>query len=281
MVHKAGKKVFFHTDGNITDLYEEFIEIGVDAINSQLFCMDIEDLAKRFKGRITFWGEIDRQRILPFGSPDDAYRAVARVRKALDDGRGGVIGQCQWGIRNPPENIAAVFEAWDMPLPELLARTEGRVAAPPPSGANAATPAKVSSPFIEAEYRRYARGGNATLTGVASMKTAGGEVKPGAACVVTVVPATPYTRERFRLMSQYPRAQLEAPDSRLEAYTRTAVADANGKFTCDHLPAGDYILTCTIRWQYVGRMGLTTAKGQAVAYATVSEHQTKEVQLSG
>jgi hypothetical protein len=120
IIHQGGKKVFFHSDGCIFDIYQDLIEVGVDAINSQLFCMDIEEIGRRFKGRITFWGEIDRQRILPFGTVDEVRAAVARVRRALDDGRGGVIAQCEWGKNNPPENIAAVFAAWDEPLDKLL-----------------------------------------------------------------------------------------------------------------------------------------------------------------
>ena len=119
MIHAAGKKVFFHSDGHIFDIYEDLIEVGVDAVNSQLFCMDIEEIGRRFKGRITFWGEISRQQTLPFGSVEDVRAAVGRVRRALDDGAGGVIAQCEWGVNNPPENIAAVFEAWDAPLDEL------------------------------------------------------------------------------------------------------------------------------------------------------------------
>ena len=119
IIHSAGKKVFMHSDGNIFSIYEDLIEIGVDAINSQLFCMDIEQIGRKFKGRITFWGEIDRQSILPFGSVDDVYKAVDRVRRALDDGHGGVIAQCEWGPKNTLENIRAVFEAWEMPLSEL------------------------------------------------------------------------------------------------------------------------------------------------------------------
>ena len=118
MIRQAGKKVFFHSDGHIFAIYEDLIEIGVDAVNSQLFCMDIEEIGRRFKGRITFWGEIDRQHVLPFGTPADARAAVARVRRALDDGRGGVIAQCEWGKNNPPANIEAVFEAWEPPLPK-------------------------------------------------------------------------------------------------------------------------------------------------------------------
>ncbi len=124
MIHGHGKKVFFHSDGHIFDIYEDLIEIGVDAVNSQLFCMDIEEIARRHKGRITFWGEIDRQQILPFGTPADARAGVARVRRALDDGRGGLIAQCEWGVGDPPANIEAVFAAWNAPLEALLADTE-------------------------------------------------------------------------------------------------------------------------------------------------------------
>jgi hypothetical protein len=112
LIHSANKYVFFHSDGQIMDIYPDLVEIGVDAVNSQLFCMDIEELGRRFKGQITFWGEIDRQHILPFGTPHEVRAAVRRVRAALDDGRGGVFAQCEWGIGVSVENVAAVFETW-------------------------------------------------------------------------------------------------------------------------------------------------------------------------
>ncbi len=111
-IHAAGKFSFMHSDGHITAIYPDIIEIGIDALNSQLFCMDIEALARQYKGQITFWGEIDRQRLLPFGTPDEVRAAVQRVRVALDDGKGGVIAEGEWGIGVPAENIAAMFEAW-------------------------------------------------------------------------------------------------------------------------------------------------------------------------
>jgi hypothetical protein len=74
--------------------------------------MDIEELGAEFGGKITFWGEIDRQQVLPFGTAEDVRAAVRRVRKALDKGKGGVIAQCEWGMNTPAENIAAVYEEW-------------------------------------------------------------------------------------------------------------------------------------------------------------------------
>ena len=117
IIKKAGKHAFFHSDGHIEAIIPDLVEIGVDALNSQLFCMDIEGIGRRFAGKITFWGEIDRQKVLPFGTPSEVRAAVMRVRAALDNGTGGVIAQCEWGIRDPFDNIAAVFSAWDEPLP--------------------------------------------------------------------------------------------------------------------------------------------------------------------
>ena len=112
LTRAAGKFAFFHSDGNITPIIPDLIELGVQALNSQLFCMDIEALARQHKGQLTFWGEIDRQWVLPYGQPDDVRAAVRRVRRALDDGRGGVIAQLEWGKDVPRANVEAAYEAW-------------------------------------------------------------------------------------------------------------------------------------------------------------------------
>jgi hypothetical protein len=112
IAHNAGKKIFMHSDGCIFDIYEDLIELGIDAVNSQLFCMNIEQIGRRFKGRITFWGEIDRQHILTEGTPEDCRAAVRRVASALWDPAGGVIGQFEMATA-PLANYDAVFEAWN------------------------------------------------------------------------------------------------------------------------------------------------------------------------
>ena len=116
IIHRAGKYAFFHSDGHIAAIFGDLIEVGMDAINSQLFCMDIEALGRQYKGTVTFWGEIDRQRVLPFGTPDEVRDAVRRVRRALSTGTGGLFAQCEWGKNNPKANIEAVFEEWDLGL---------------------------------------------------------------------------------------------------------------------------------------------------------------------
>lgn len=111
IAHRAGKKFLMHSDGHILDIYPHLIEIGVDALNSQIFCMGIDRL-QQFAGRITFWGEIDRQQILPNGTPEQVAQAVRDVRTALWR-NGGCIAQCEFGPGARPENVRAVFDTWN------------------------------------------------------------------------------------------------------------------------------------------------------------------------
>jgi uroporphyrinogen-III decarboxylase len=101
-----------HSDGNILDILEDLVAIGIDALNSQVACMGIETLGRRFAGRITFWGEIDRQILLARGTTADIDAEVRSVREHLYAG-GGVIAQCEFGPGAIPENVMRVFETWE------------------------------------------------------------------------------------------------------------------------------------------------------------------------
>jgi uroporphyrinogen decarboxylase len=113
LAHAHGKLVLMHSDGYIADIIPDLIEIGVDAINAQLFCMPIEELAGKFAGQICFWGEIDRQRLLTFGTPQEVRAAVRRVAAAfLKNKRTGIVGQCFQGKNHRIENCEAVYDEW-------------------------------------------------------------------------------------------------------------------------------------------------------------------------
>ncbi len=111
IAHRNGKKAFMHSDGNTLLIYPRLIDLGLDAFNSQIFCMGLENL-EQFKGKITFWGEIDRQHLLPEGSAEDICRAVTAVKERLWD-NGGCIAQCEFGPGAKKENVYTVFETWN------------------------------------------------------------------------------------------------------------------------------------------------------------------------
>jgi len=112
IAHAGGKKIFMHSDGWITEIIDDLIDLGLDALNAQVFCMGLEELGARFKGRITFWGELDRQQLLPHGTRDEILEAVRRFNQCFYD-RGGVIGKLEFGPGANPDNVYAAFEAWD------------------------------------------------------------------------------------------------------------------------------------------------------------------------
>lgn len=117
MAHKYGKYILMHSDGYIMDIIDDLIEVGVDAVNSQLFCMDMDEIERRFAGRICFWGEIDRQHLLPFGSEEEVRAGVRRVANTLMKNRKtGVVAQSFWGKDIPMANIRAVYDEWSKML---------------------------------------------------------------------------------------------------------------------------------------------------------------------
>jgi hypothetical protein len=111
IAHSYGKKLFMHSDGHILAIYPDLVEIGIDAVNSQVFCMGVENLAP-YAGKITFWGEIDRQHLLPEGTPQDIDAAVRQVYTHLWK-NGGCFAQCEFGAGAKPENVKQVYASWD------------------------------------------------------------------------------------------------------------------------------------------------------------------------
>ena len=116
IAHKYNKYVFFHSDGFIEDIYPDLIEIGVDAVNSQLFCMDSDKLINEYGNDIVFWGEIDRQYVLPFGTKVDVKNAVDKIAKKSIEKHGyktGIIAQSEWGKDVSFETMKLLFEQFN------------------------------------------------------------------------------------------------------------------------------------------------------------------------
>jgi uroporphyrinogen decarboxylase len=108
-------RIHFHCCGAISQLLDDLIDIGVDAINPVQVAakdMDSSKLAPEFGDRVSFWGAIDSQHVLPDGTPEDVR---AEVKKRIGDfapGGGYILGavhNIQPGV--PLENILAMYDA--------------------------------------------------------------------------------------------------------------------------------------------------------------------------
>ncbi len=109
-------KVFFHTDGDVEPLIEDFIEIGVDILNpiqtSAGKMADLVSLKAKDGDRIVFCGAIDTHRVLPYGTPDEVRAEVKRVIEALAPGGGFMLGPVHTVMDDVPgENVLAMVDA--------------------------------------------------------------------------------------------------------------------------------------------------------------------------
>ena len=111
-------KVFYHCDGDVTELVPELIETGIDILNPiQPECMDPAEIKRRYGDRLSFWGTVSVQRTMPLGTPDEVRAEVReRIRTVGHDG-GLILAPAHvLGPETPWENIVAFFEAADEPL---------------------------------------------------------------------------------------------------------------------------------------------------------------------
>ncbi len=109
-------KVFFHTDGDVFDLLEDFIEIGVDVLNpiqtSAGRMANLAELKRRTAGRLVLCGGIDTQHFLPYATPQEVYAETRRVIETLAPGGGYMLAAVHTIMEGtPPENILAMVEA--------------------------------------------------------------------------------------------------------------------------------------------------------------------------
>jgi uroporphyrinogen decarboxylase len=105
--------MFIHSDGNVTDVMDDLVEIGFNVVNPiQPECMDPVEVKRKWGDRIVIHGGISLQRALVHGTPAD-------VRVEVED----LIRQCGYngGLvvfpsnviqpDSPTENVIACFHA--------------------------------------------------------------------------------------------------------------------------------------------------------------------------
>lgn len=86
-VRAAGKFQFIHSCGDVDELFDDFIELGVNCFNPfQPEVMDTLALLPKYHGRLAFHGGLSTQRVLPYGTTDEVRQAT---RQLLNLGRAG------------------------------------------------------------------------------------------------------------------------------------------------------------------------------------------------
>lgn len=92
-IRSAGKKVWFHSCGDVSAIIGDLIDVGVDVVELlQPDVMGVERLAREFGGHVCFCCSIDHQRRAISGTRDEIFAYARRLREILGAFHGGFIG---------------------------------------------------------------------------------------------------------------------------------------------------------------------------------------------
>jgi uroporphyrinogen decarboxylase len=109
----SSARLFFHSCGSVVDIIDDLVDIGVEVLNPVQVSaagMDPAQLKKRFGARLSFWGAVDTQRVLPFGTAEEVRAEVERRVEVL--GRdGGYVLAAVHNIQPdvPVDNVLAMY----------------------------------------------------------------------------------------------------------------------------------------------------------------------------
>lgn len=104
--------IFMHSCGHVEEVIDDLIEAGVEVLNPvQPECNDLRRIKERYGDRLSFWGGIGVQSVLPHGTPEEVRRSVVEAATRL--GPSGVL-LAPAHILDPAvpwENVLAFVEA--------------------------------------------------------------------------------------------------------------------------------------------------------------------------
>jgi uroporphyrinogen decarboxylase len=110
--HFTAARVYYHSCGAIEPIIGDLVEIGVQVLDPiQPRALDTAELKRRYGDRLTFFGGIDEQHTLPFGTPEDVRREVRQRFREMGQGGGLILGPAHWLLPDTPwENVVALYD---------------------------------------------------------------------------------------------------------------------------------------------------------------------------
>jgi uroporphyrinogen-III decarboxylase len=105
--------VYFHTDGYLLPIVDDLRRAGADVINLQSGCQTLEELRAVCYNKVCVSVDLDRQKVMPFGTTEEMKQHVRDIYNFLEGGRGGVWVKMDVYPDTPLENIQAMAEVFE------------------------------------------------------------------------------------------------------------------------------------------------------------------------
>ncbi|HOJ39435.1 MAG TPA: uroporphyrinogen decarboxylase family protein [bacterium] len=113
-IHRQGKIAIMHCCGSAAAIMADIVEIGLDVLESvqpEASGMNPYELKKAWGDRITFWGGLGSQSIIPFGRPEQLRQEIRRLRREMSQGGGYILAPAKpLRPETPTENAVAIVE---------------------------------------------------------------------------------------------------------------------------------------------------------------------------
>ena len=112
ILHAQDKFVFFQTTSAVQEVFDDLVEIGVDAIGAPMTLSGVSMLSKRYRTKVAFWYRPPTE--LSF---EQKHSSIFEVRRMLDFGHGGLLAQCPWEPQLTRSEMTALMDQWCVPIP--------------------------------------------------------------------------------------------------------------------------------------------------------------------
>ena len=112
-IHKAGRKVFFHSCGFLDGILDDLIGMGIDVLwpQSSIFDAHPSFLEKCQANKVALYIHPDRQYLIPLGSPAEIETAIKGYADRYHALGGGGIFHVEMENDAPFENVKALVES--------------------------------------------------------------------------------------------------------------------------------------------------------------------------
>jgi len=109
---EKGMCVMIHSCGDVSQIMDDLVEIGVDVFNPfQPEVMDVAAVKARYGDRLSFFGGMSTQKILPYAGADEVARRTGWLIEHIGRGGGYVFSPAHDVPKDVPvENMAAMIE---------------------------------------------------------------------------------------------------------------------------------------------------------------------------
>lgn len=109
----AGIPIHMHSDGDIRMLVDDIVDSGVEVINLQDLVNGIDWIAEKFRGKVCVDLDIDRQKITPYGTPEQIDALIREEVSKIATPEGGLCMVYGLYPGVPLENVKALMDAME------------------------------------------------------------------------------------------------------------------------------------------------------------------------